>query len=481
MSKWHYKIIPALMAGLFLFSFNPKIVFAETDKTDKATSSLAIWLNVDDCTFDSPDPNLCSGTPKITFIGDEISPENSIIRIYGSLGNSTFNCGGSSCSFWLTPTDMKGQLIKFQGDSSDGTSTKQFTALIRIIKQEGVENSYSVEVVSSQWQGASPASCADIWQVLPEAPQLPDWLSTPNESSDLHSSDKLYYLAAAMINNHLVDASSCTDGGLSSPTTANECGVNLAEPLMLEWQNQFDTEILSIARTDSIPANLIKNIFLRESQFWPGTYHDLKEVGLGQLTENGADTVLLWNKDFYNEFCPTVLDGSTCDIGFGTLNLFHRQLLKGSLLTNTDATCAECQNGIDFQKANYSIHVFAETLRANCSQVNQIIQNSTSKSPREVSSYSDLWRFTLVNYNAGAGCLGDAITKTWQDKSPIDWAHVNEKLDPTCKKSIDYVDDISKQTAGYTNPLTTPTPSTTTTTITPEATQDTSPNSPPVQ
>jgi hypothetical protein len=38
------------------------------------------------------------------------------------------------------------------------------------------------------------------------------------------------------------------------------------------------------------------------------------------MTEQGADTVLLWNPEFFHEFCPLVLGQPAwafCDLGFG--------------------------------------------------------------------------------------------------------------------------------------------------------------------
>ena len=89
-----------------------------------------------------------------------------------------------------------------------------------------------------------------------------------------------YYLAAQLIRNGLVDASHCPGGGFSTNTTANECGVETAAPVMTEWQNRFNSEILNVSQDTGVPAQLMKNIFSRESQFWPGIYDTLEEAGL---------------------------------------------------------------------------------------------------------------------------------------------------------------------------------------------------------
>ncbi len=65
--------------------------------------------------------------------------------------------------------------------------------------------------------------------------------------------------------------------------------------------------IINAANDTGVPAQLLKNLFARESQFWPGIFKAVSDSGLGQLTENGADTTLLWNPSFYSQYCPLVL------------------------------------------------------------------------------------------------------------------------------------------------------------------------------
>ena len=64
------------------------------------------------------------------------------------------------------------------------------------------------------------------------------------------------------------------------------------------WQNQFDEIILNVARDTGVPAHLLKNMFAIESQFWPGASNKT-DIGLGQLTPEGADTTLMWNPPFF--------------------------------------------------------------------------------------------------------------------------------------------------------------------------------------
>ncbi len=416
-----------------------------------------VWISIEGCSFQNESSTICSGKPKITFSAEASSETESIRSIQGSMGSKTFDCSGSDCSFWLDVSGDQGEYVTFQGVDEDGAVTPLYEAVVRVKSVDASNDIYSVEVLSSQWRGNKPASCADIWLTFPESAALPGWLSTSSDANDLNTSLNLYYLAAALINHNLVDASSCSENGLADTAIANECGLSAAMPKMLEWQNQFDPQILSTAKTDDVPAQLIKKIFIRESQLWPGTYHDYKEVGLGQLTQNGADTVLLWNPEFYTDFCPTVLSPAICSTGYASLNAEYRLLLQGSLVNQTNADCPSCANGYDPEKTNFSIHVFAEALRANCSQVNQVIYNATGKPARQLTTYTDLWRLTLANYNAGSGCLTNAIRLTHDKNETITWANVSSHLDDACQTAIDYVASITTGTTQSVPPTPTPT------------------------
>jgi len=70
--------------------------------------------------------------------------------------------------------------------------------------------------------------------------------------------------------------------------------------IYVHYHAEAERTARTVAKIDDVPAQLLKNIFLRESQLWPGIYNSIKEVGLGHLTDNGADTILLWNPDFFN-------------------------------------------------------------------------------------------------------------------------------------------------------------------------------------
>jgi len=185
------------------------------------------------------------------------------------------------------------------------------------------------------------------------------------------------------------------------------------------------------------------------------------------LTDNGADTALLWNPSFYSQFCPLILNQKTCSSkGYSNLTVKQQALLRGALVSSVDARCADCPLGLDLSRADFSVGVFAHTLMANCEQAGKIVRDVTGQTPGLSVSYEDMWRFTLVNYNAGPGCLSKAMKASYASgiDSPLSWENVTAALDPACRGAIGYVNDISQVAGG---PSGTPTP-----TLDPTATPD---------
>ena len=172
--------------------------------------------------------------------------------------------------------------------------------------------------------------------------------------------------------------------------------------------------------------------------------NDRPEAGLGQMTEGGADTTLLWNQPFFEQFCPSVLDNAVCHKGYPHIQPEQQVLLDAALVKSVDAFCPDCPLGIDLSRAENSVAVFAETLLANCEQTGMIVYNTYGGTPGSSATYENLWRFTLVNYNAGPGCLTLAIRDTQSNGEPLDWEHLSTHLTPACQGALDYVNQMSK-------------------------------------
>ncbi len=407
------------------------------------------WVLLEDCEpVASTSTNICESEPVLVFTGQEPLVDESIRRIQGTYDGEPFACDETTCKFQISETEEEGVPVEFWAYSTYGDSSIVYSAQVRVRQaDEGDPDQlyWYVDVLSSQWRGQNVATCADSWNVFPPVGGAPKWLSTPKKSKELSSSIPYTYLATNLILQGAVDASACADGGLlPGGTGVNQCGLEKARPAVVKWQNQFDELILSTAQQASIPARLLKNLFARESQFWPGVYQGASDVGLGQLTENGADTTLFWNDSFYEQFCPMVFPEDACGDGYLHLNEEQQILLRQTLLRSVNATCQDCPLGMDLAQAEFSVIVFAHTMTANCEQAGQVISNYTGEEPGSLSSYEDLWKFTLVNYNAGGGCLAEGITRALGEGQQLTWKNVSPFLTGACSGAVNYVNDISK-------------------------------------
>ncbi|MDD2920848.1 MAG: hypothetical protein PHQ36_01055 [Anaerolineales bacterium] len=423
-----------------------------TDKQKEVPMDLppaVAWISLEDCQpVPSVSTNTCETTPTLVITGQEPLPNESINRIEGTYDGEPFACDGADvCKFHIVETPAEGVTVQFWAYSTYGDSSVVYTAQVRALKaDEGDPDQmyWYVDVLSSQWQGEVSATCAEAWEVFPPMRGVPDWLTTPRQSEELSSDIPYTYLAANLILQGAVDARGCPDGGIDAGGAANQCGVEKARPAVTDWQNQFDALILSVAQETSVPARLLKNLFARESQFWPGIYQSMEDAGLGQLTENGADTTLFWNDSFYEQFCPLVLPESSCENKYMNLREEDQIALRRALVSSVNATCEDCPLGLDLTQANFSVAVFAHSMTANCEQAGQVVYNYTKHQVSEVASYEDMWKFTLVNYNAGGGCLAEGVSNAYSRGLDLTWDNVSPYLVGACSGAVSYVNDISR-------------------------------------
>jgi hypothetical protein len=403
-----------------------------------------VRLEVEGCDL-TTNHHRCPQLPDLVFLGLEPLPNQDIVEVEGSIGGFNFQCQSDTCRVPLRPTGADGANLSFLARSSYGDTSTLYQGMVRVVRaprDENGEAGWYVDILSSQWLGSQLQSCSQMWEVLPPPGGPPVWLSTPNELSQLSSSEPYAFLAGVLIANGQVEAIDCPGAGLLPTGYANTCGLERAQSAIHRWQNQFDATILNTAVELGLPAQLIKNMFARESQFWPGMFNDL-EVGLGHLTELGTDATLLWNESFFSQFCPLVLDQTVCRLGYPQLTEAEQELLRGALFNQVSSDCGDCPLGIDLSQTNFSIRLFAETLLANCEQVGRMIHNTTGDTPGNISSYEDLWRFTLVNYSSGPGCLSNALLTANSRRVTMDWENVSQLLDESCGIAVDYVEDIA--------------------------------------
>ena len=435
-----YRDQPSQCPGFYLF-----VVSTETMTREIAIALPApvVWVTLPDCTVENG-TNRCESPPTLLLQGEEPLSTEEIIAITGTVGNEPFSCAKSNCELPLAETEPEGVQVAFWATSSYGDTTLLFDAHVRVLLQETEAGDFYwyVDVLSPQWRGLANASCAESWAAFPPEGGVPLWLSTPEDVSELESDLEYTYLAGNLIERGVVDASQCIDFGIDAYGQATPCGLDAAKTAMLEWQNRFDQLIMDAAQETQVPAVLLKRLFARESQFWPGVFNEGKDVGLGQLTIEGADFAFTWNSIFFEQFCPLVLDENECEKGYLHISEENRDYLRESLIYSVNATCDTCPLGIDLRQADYSINVFANTLRASCEQTSFVVYNNTGLSAGTAASYEDLWRFTLVNYNAGAGCLGLAIDATIGQSQPLIWENLSQNLTEVCADTKNYVNDI---------------------------------------
>jgi len=403
-------------------------------------------IGIQGCDLNPPD-NFCETLPTLVITGYEPLPNEHITKIQGTYNDIPFLCEDNVCEVPMRPTPVEGVVVEFWAESSFGDETEHYASLVRVVDtgvtQDTERQGWYVDIMNTDLTGDETESCAEVWNAFPPIGEPPGWLTTP-ESSQLLASDEPYlFLAGKLISQGFVDALDCPNRGLEENGYANTCGLEKAREKVDEWQNRFDDQIIAVAKQTGIPAQLIKNLFAKESQFWPGAFNGAKEFGLGQLTELGADTVLLWNESFFNQFCPLVLDKDICASGYAQLSDEDKATLRGAVATNASAYCESCPAGIDLTHADFSIQLFAQALQANCEQTGYIISNVTGKRPGEVSSFEDLWRFTLANYHGGPGCLLAAIKSNPQG-SPLTWENISPLLEDECPGVVDYVNEICK-------------------------------------
>ncbi len=394
----------------------------------------------------SSSTSICAFQPILVLTATEPLPEYQILSIEGTYEGQAFTCEGSVCRLQLPITGEQGVTLQFWANSSYGDSSEVFEAQVRVAQSNAGDPDHIywyVDVLSSQWVGVPVASCVQAWKTLPPVGGPPKWLSTPPNSQELNSDVPYNYLAAQLIRQRVVDASSCLDGGIAPDGSATNCGMSVARDAVRDWQNQFDNIIINIAKDTGVPAHLLKNLFAKESQFWPGA-RPKSDIGLGQLTEHGADTTLLWNPPFFYQFCPLIMDTKECSKGYLHLDDKQQEYVRLALIDAVNATCENCPLGIDLDRANFSIGVFAHTMLANCEQTGQLVENVTGSTAGSSASYEDLWKFTLVNYNAGPGCLGNALDFTEGASEDLTWENVSSHLEPACQGAVDYVNQISQ-------------------------------------
>jgi hypothetical protein len=166
------------------------------------------------------------------------------------------------------------------------------------------------------------------------------------------------------------------------------------------WQNQFDPQIWAASSQANIPAHLLKRLIGVESQFWPlWVPGETGEVGLIQITDDGADIALRYSPTLTAQFCPMAMDPARCSLGYPFLSLNEQQLIRDAYRQGMQ--CLLCDVGQAVERTRSLIQIYADTLAAFRCYAGEVISQEDPT--------SEIWDVTLAIYHAGPGCVSSGI------------------------------------------------------------------------
>jgi len=394
-------------------------------------------------------PNGLVSKPYVILTAFSSLPRTETVTIRGFVNSQEFICTQSPCMITLQGDSR----FVFRAFTDSGASSEEVIASVRVVQSQ---DGYLVTIDSVNVFTPTTDSCSLTWGVEDETGAT--WDSFVQFPYELNTKKTLHTLATQLILNGIVDTRDCPAGGLSlSLNWPTACGLERASAKMIEWQNQFDEHIWLASKTQGIPPKILKTLIELESQFWPGNsrfYVD--EYGLGQLNQLGIDVLLRRDPGLYQKACAQVL--SSCFTPYASLPPDQQALIRGAVVSLADATCPTCEYGLDLDKAKESVSLIGMLLRANCQQVDVILDLAAKAhfdedadaatataavatataggSSLSETTYEDLWRFTFVAYHSGLSCLQTAVLAVEKANLSVTWDNVANAM--KCKGAVDY-------------------------------------------
>jgi hypothetical protein len=165
---------------------------------------------------------------------------------------------------------------------------------------------------------------------------------------------------------------------------------------LVDWQNQLDPVIYQAGQTVRVPPRLLKGMIAQETQFWPindPVSPSRGETGLGQLTDAGADLVLHYSPDLFDQWCHVAIDKSFCVRGYDLITDAQRQMVRDVFRAALNITGTPYEA---MQEARRQIQTWALVLKAYYCAAGEIV--------RPVHS-SPSWEFALAAYHSGPECV----------------------------------------------------------------------------
>ncbi len=373
---------------------------------------------------------LCADKPQVLLIAH--GPENdSIIRtVHIRIGTYEGACDGNACQMKLPASDESGAWLEYWAMDSDGNQSNHFWLKFRAVPVEnGGQTVYQYDVIGDAFPDEG-AYGSDVWYIFPSVgTELDPVLEEVPNADYLVTKYKYRLLMAKLINNGKVDTSMCQNYGLNLDGTPNGCGEEQTAALVFEYQNRYDQLIYEAGKKQKVPARIVKGLIAQESQFW-ATSDTPYEYGLGCITESGADMLLRWNSSYFLQVCTSSypLNRESCYSGFSALDEDKQTALRGVVISKVGT--------------GEEIEMLAAAIRGSVYQVSQIVNNATGETPSAVSTYEDMWKFTVANYYSGSGCLYNAMSQVHSYGMQLTWENVRRYMTGKCAIADQYVDRV---------------------------------------
>ena len=403
--------VPQVPAPVILHNGNPK-------------TEISFVVEIKNCTPWQP----CKMIPQLHFTATEPLKGFQVEQIYISFNEQFSIHPGSDTLISLPVTSAEGAWLGYRAISNhDNDASRYFQIKYRYIPLSPGSNTFRFDILDQQWAAFIPSGSLNWNLFLPaEEPSIKQLIQV-RSPDDLYTNNHYVYLSGHMIRMGLVKAADCPGDGLMPDGTATQCGQEATSKLVLEWQNKYNEQIYAAALKYNIPAKILKGILAQESQFWPLKTNPY-ELGLGRMTENGADMLLKWDTSYYLDLCIPAYDRVTCSSGYSLLSPIAQIMLRNAVLSKVGTS--------------HEIDMLAATLLASTRQVNQLVVNTGRREASAQTSYEEMWKITIGNYNAGSGCVGTALQTLVENNLDLTWQQVVAQMNGTCKNAGDYVDKV---------------------------------------
>ena len=339
--------------------------------------------------FNCPVWGYCYESPILHFFVKDLPENLSDYALRIEINGQVYYFENTDVEFQLPFTFSNGFLIKYWFEDLQGSIFASDQFYYRLITINPESELYRIELLGHQWREFIPAY-ALAWNIFP-----------PTDGSDSVWAEQY-----------------------DSPSD----GIEATREEVISWQNAHNPEMQIAGQEAFIPPRLIKGIIALESQFWP-SWKIEGEHGLGMITEDGVDMLLMWNQPYFLQKCTLLYSNESCKKGYFEFSDEQISHLVGYVLRDIGT--------------EHEYLLIAETLNAASIQTSRVIYNYTGKTPYAVADFKTLWRITFGIYSTGCGCMGNAIEESWKESNKsLTWSKISSNLNGDCANARDYLDKV---------------------------------------